>query len=136
MTIAIIQVDGAPFRCPDSRLWLVQSILTGRYGPGDPVAEAGVRRVLDLGAGCGEFALYAAARWQRSWVDCYEPDPELREMLEANGPAGMRVLNDAPTDWKVYDVVRIACEDALLEYADGTPLPGALVVLDYQVRAT
>ncbi|HZR99417.1 MAG TPA: FkbM family methyltransferase [Chloroflexota bacterium] len=50
----------------------------GRLRAGD------VRVVVDLGAGFGDFAIYAASRYPRSTVYAYEPSPESFVMLQEN----------------------------------------------------
>jgi FkbM family methyltransferase len=36
-----------------------------------------VDRVIDIGANCGAFAVWALSKWPGSQVDCYEPNPEV-----------------------------------------------------------
>ena len=125
-------------RCPTSRVAYVRSVLSGRYDSPDPPGVE-VRRVLDIGAGVGEFALYAAARWAGCWVDCWEPDAELRALLEENGPAGMRVIERVAEDWSAYQVIRMTTHDhgaGLVDAEYGSPkmTTGALLIVDYQER--
>lgn len=64
--------------------------------------------ILDLGANCGAFSIWASHRWPRSIIHAYEPHPKTFEYLEKNlknypnvykynygiGNPGMRVLMD------------------------------------------
>ena len=62
------------------------AVLNGEYKvPALPDAPE-VKRVLDLGAACGGFALWAIDRWPGCKVTCVEPDPDLRRYLRSNVP--------------------------------------------------
>lgn len=61
--------------CP----WIVQEV-EGYDIPG----LGGVRTVLDVGAHCGAFAVWAQTRWPGCSVTCYEPWPANYKALAAN----------------------------------------------------
>ena len=54
--------------------------------------DRGVRRVLDIGAGVGEFALWASSRWPGCWVDCIEWQSLAQSALRENVPLGTAVI--------------------------------------------
>lgn len=96
---------------PRSRVMLEKSIVAGRYN--HYPLPARVRRVLDVGAGVGGFALWAWKKWAPVWIDCCEPDPVLRELLKVNAPPGVRILDvSGPAiDAEPYDLIRHATAD-------------------------
>lgn len=59
----------------------VAAVLAGEY---DIPGLAGVQYVLDIGANCGSFALWASRRWPGAVVTCFEPWPENYTALRAN----------------------------------------------------
>lgn len=98
-----------PFKCPDNIRPYLQHVFDGEYDVKEFIVPA--PRVLDLGANCGAFALWALHRWPGAVLNCYEPHPETFKWLEVNtkpyvevgaitlhpfgiGEAGMRVLNE------------------------------------------
>jgi predicted RNA methylase len=100
-----------PFVFPPARELRVVPILRGRYAAqlaDEELAGVPVRRVLDLGAGCGEFACWAFRRWPGCWVDLIEYDPDLAAIATVNAPPGAKVLLGGDLRIDVYDVVRIA----------------------------
>jgi hypothetical protein len=58
------------FECPSESLDECASVLAGKYDRGlidlEPV-------ILDIGAGCGAFALWAIKQWPGATIHCYEP---------------------------------------------------------------
>jgi hypothetical protein len=98
------------FRFPLERQWICQSVLSGRYNWPKSDADAKVRRVLDLGAGCGEFMVHAWVRWPGCWVDYYEPDEQLARFAEMNAVPGSRRLPGClySDELEPYDVIRFA----------------------------
>ncbi len=67
--------------------------------------EPQVRRIVDIGAGIGAFAAYAALRWPYAWIDCYEEDEALARILRLNMPPGGRVFTKG-TELKSF----VACD--------------------------
>lgn len=112
------------------RLPELQSIMANRYGPA--TFEPGVRRVLDIGAGCGAFAHYAFFRWGNPWVDAWELEACEAPLLKENGPPGLRVLEAIPLDdWSPYDVIRIA---RAVPSGPRSVRAGCLMIVDHQQR--
>lgn len=118
---------GLSLSTPTARLAYAQSILSGaRYGElADRIAKGEFRRILDLGAGAGEFAAWVWSLDPRAWVTCVEPDPELRHLCALNAPPGTRVLEKEPDDSVAahWDLVRIATALDLETWVNqGSPL--------------
>lgn len=93
-----------PFTCPVNIAGHLAKVFSGEYDV--PLKSA--KRVIDLGANCGAFSIWATHRWPGCLVDAYEPHPDnflfLRENLKdypnvtvhnyAIGTPGMRALYD------------------------------------------
>lgn len=77
-----ISINLPNFLCPDNMRPHLQKVFSGEYDiPYDHPAP----RIIDLGANCGAFALWATHRWPHSRVYCYEPHPKIfSEFLEKN----------------------------------------------------
>jgi FkbM family methyltransferase len=103
-----INID-IPLRCPDNIRPYLQHVFDGEYDVKEFVIPA--PHIIDLGANCGAFSLWALHRWPGSQVFSYEPHPETYKWLEMNtkhyadigmiklnahgiGNPGLRVLND------------------------------------------
>jgi hypothetical protein len=93
-----IEVGGTPFTFPRSIEGSVAQVLKGKYDFGVLPDAPKVRRILDLGASVGDFACWAWFRWRNSWIDCYEPDRELRAFLMGNLPPGAAAYRTAVRD--------------------------------------
>jgi hypothetical protein len=113
------------FRYRSDREWLVKSVLQGgRYSMPRMPAEDTVRRVLDVGAGCGEFQLIAMLRWPGCWIDWVEEDEGLADLCEGNSvPGAKRVRLGAWIDINGYDVVRNTLTTRPLFKSLGQPVP-------------
>lgn len=61
-------------------------VLNGEYKAPKLPDEPAVRTVLDIGAACGAFALWALYRWPGCQVTCVEPDPDMAWYLRQNVP--------------------------------------------------
>jgi FkbM family methyltransferase len=67
---------------------MAESIFNGdEYDPRIPIED--VKRVLDIGANCGAFAVWALWMWRRNScipivINCYEPNPEAAKYCEIN----------------------------------------------------
>lgn len=61
-------------------------VLNGEYVAPVLPDEPAVHNVLDIGAACGGFALWALKRWPGCKVTCVEPDEDLRWYLNRNVP--------------------------------------------------
>lgn len=98
-----------PKECEKDVVSLLKEERALMFEPGEPF----VRRVLDLGANVGEFALFCRYRWPYAWVDCVEEDAEKCALCTLNGPTGTRVLTEPPgvkddLRWDAYDLVRVS----------------------------
>lgn len=93
-----------PFECPEDIRPHLHSVFAGEYDI--PLRTSGLK-ILDIGANCGAFALWAAHRFPLSDISSYEPHPENFKFLRNNtkgypvhthpwglGSAGMRPLYD------------------------------------------
>lgn len=94
-----------PLQCPKNIEPFLGKVFQGEYDVDIHLPRGA--RILDLGANCGAFALWAAHRWPGCEVMCFEPHPKVFEMLQMNtqaypqiqchnwgiGRPGMRVLN-------------------------------------------
>lgn len=69
------------FRCPKDMQWHLQKVFDGEY---DIPLAGDAYRIIDLGANCGAFAIWAAHRWPGSEIFCYEPIPDTFEYLRQN----------------------------------------------------
>lgn len=100
-----------PFICDEGiRPHLEKIFSGGEYEL--PITFQGGYKILDLGANCGAFALWAIHRWPGSQVTCYEPHPGIFAALTENtkdypeikchnygiGKPGIRVLFDGPNN--------------------------------------
>lgn len=73
------------FRCPPNMIGHLQKVFDGEYDIPLLTAEnSQPLKILDLGANCGAFALWAQKRWPGSFIFCYEPMPETFEFLKSN----------------------------------------------------
>lgn len=111
------------FKCPPNMTGHLQKVFDGEYD----VPVEGKFRILDLGANCGAFALWAFHRWPGSAIQCYEPHPETVRILEKNvagypkisivpravGTPGIRPLYNGPNN----------CGEASLHHMTNNPTP-------------
>lgn len=106
-----IKIDLPHFRCPANMAHHLKKVFEGEYdvpvtyGSGQPV-------ILDLGANCGAFAIWATHRWPGCVVHCFEPHPKAFEYLAGNvkpygniyahkyavGAPGLRPLINGPNN--------------------------------------
>lgn len=74
------------FNCPTGMVPHLGKVLKGEYDI--PYTEADAEgeplSVLDVGANCGAFTVFAKLRWPNCMVDAYEPLPSNFEFLVAN----------------------------------------------------
>lgn len=62
------------FDCPNNMTHHLQRVFDGEYEvPYDHPSPV----ILDLGANCGAFALWAKHRWPHAMIHCYEPHPKI-----------------------------------------------------------
>lgn len=71
------------FTCPLDCLAGVGEVFSGQYDIPATI-HAGTFRMLDIGANCGAFALWARRRWPQAEIICYEPQPDIFAYLQAN----------------------------------------------------
>lgn len=82
--IQTIQIEGFPFKYPKNLEGCVRGVLEGEYAfPKLPDAPP-IKRILDLGANVGAFAIWAHAQWPEAEILCYEPHPDAFKLLEEN----------------------------------------------------
>ncbi len=93
------------FYCPKDIQPHLEKVLQGEYEVRLP---GRAHRIIDLGANCGAFSVWASHRWPGSSVWAYEPHPENFKYLEQNltdysnvtahnyaiGDPGWRILGD------------------------------------------
>ena len=106
-----LSFDVPYFHCPPDMKPYLQKVFDGEYEV--PLIYAKEQPVvLDLGANCGAFAIWATHRWPGCKVHAFEPHPETFKYLEANvrqygniyahkyavGEAGLRVLHNGPNN--------------------------------------
>ena len=70
------------FTCPEEMLPHLKKTLEGEYGV--PWEADKPCLVLDVGANCGAFTVWARLAWPNSEVDAYEPNPDMYRFLLAN----------------------------------------------------
>lgn len=109
------------------------AVLAGRYihRLAKILGDRKPRRVLDLGAGIGGFALWAGIAWPFSWIDCWEGDPRIADVCKRNLPPGGRMLEDRELiDLEVnhYDVIRVTELTALASGNILRDFAGVLIV--------
>lgn len=94
------------FDCPESVRPHLVSVFAGEYDI--PLVSGEALRIIDLGANCGAFSLWAAHRWPGAEILAYEPHPQNCAFFEENlkafprvrlhnyavGTPGMRVLHN------------------------------------------
>ncbi len=95
-----------PFVCPENITPYLQEVFSGEYDAKITFANP---RILDLGANCGSYALWAIHRYPGATVMSFEPHPDTFKILERNvrefgnqikifnygvGSPGLRVLNE------------------------------------------
>lgn len=86
-----------------------QALMQGEREMVREEGEPFVRRILDLGAREGAFAVYSRLRWPYAWVDCLEGNELLRDLCLTNTPPGTRVFSKLD-DLVAYDLVRSTVE--------------------------
>jgi FkbM family methyltransferase len=79
------EVDGErrTMECPDMMVPHLKKVLRGEYEIEGLMFEK-PPTILDLGANVGAFAIWASQRWPGCIVHCYEPNPEMIDMLRYN----------------------------------------------------
>lgn len=70
-----------PFFCPDNIAKYLQKVFDGEYDVPLTLARA---KIIDLGANCGAFSLWALHRFPGAEIHAYEPHPETYEYLKKN----------------------------------------------------
>lgn len=93
-----------PFLCPENIRLHLEKVFAGEYEIPDVPAAS----ILDLGANCGAFSIWASHRFPGCKIDAYEPHPDNFLFLKKNltaysnvtlhnyavGDPGMRILSD------------------------------------------
>lgn len=99
---------GETVYCPADDADDAAALIKGERGYEPGPNEPEVKRILDLGANVGEFAVWARLRWPYAWVTCYEPDDAKRAICQLNVPPGTRVIDSLGLAAEHYDLVRIS----------------------------
>ena len=89
---------GRQFVCPEEMIPHLTKTLEGEYAvPWDAESPC---LVLDVGANCGAFTVWAKLSWPKCEVDAYEPNPEMVKFLKSNisGLEGVTVHESAVGD--------------------------------------
>lgn len=66
---------------PEAMHWAIKDVLEGEY---EAHYDGKGLDILDVGANCGSFAVWASARWPGSHVTSFEPHPETFKLLIEN----------------------------------------------------
>lgn len=66
---------------PEPMHYAIKDVLEGEY---EAHYDGRGLDILDVGANCGSFAIWAAARWPGSHITSFEPHPETFKLLTAN----------------------------------------------------
>lgn len=85
------------FVCPPSMLDDANDIFSGTEYDVPLNFNGAPPRVLDLGANCGAFAVWAGMRWPGAIIACYEPNPEALRYLRENVAPTVKVIEAAVT---------------------------------------
>jgi len=102
-TATLTDMGNAPFYFTERYKDMSMSILNGRYA--SQLLGLNPRKILDLGAGCGAFAVWCYKMWPYAWVYCEERDEFHHDLCQKNlGPGGRMVQHWA--EGKDYDIVR------------------------------
>ncbi len=133
------------FKFPEDCLAGVGEVFSGQYD--FPAVVNGQARVLDIGANCGAFAVWAQKRWPNCEVICYEPHPEIfRAFLKPNvagwpriecveaaigdpiGPCRLRPGTNTRLCSSLYDVGRQGNESMEVRVLHPSALPPAEII--------
>lgn len=93
-----IRSEERKFHFPDKMGPHIQKVMQGEYSvPWDKELPC---LVLDVGANCGSFAVWAKLSWPKAEIDAYEPNPEMVDYLRENirGLDGITVHESAVGD--------------------------------------
>lgn len=72
-----------PLLCPADMTSHLEKVFSGEYDVPN-VLFAAPPRILDLGANCGAFSVWASHRWPGSSISAYEPQPHVFHILKEN----------------------------------------------------
>jgi len=76
--------DQIKFECPLDCLPAVGEVFSGQYALPSSCSLSGVPTILDIGANCGAFTIWARMTCQGCRVFAYEPQPDIFEFLSRN----------------------------------------------------
>lgn len=93
-----------------------------------PLDEPHVFRMLDVGAGVGLFAAFAAIRWQYAWIDAYESRTAFSSVLRLNAQPGTRFFDEVPRPIPPCDALHVGAHVHDLEF-NGDQLKDLKVVV-------
>lgn len=89
--------DHVDFYYPKELYGCVMKVLRGEYEHPALPDYPKVRRVLDIGANIGAFAVWAYVKWPGCWIDSYEPNGGACEIYKRNAPPGAQIHEVAVT---------------------------------------
>ena len=73
------------FKCPENMTHHLKKVFEGEYDiPVNTTKSVPGMRILDVGANCGAFTLWAYHRWPLCKIESYEPHPESFKLLKEN----------------------------------------------------
>ena len=113
-----------PFNCPDNIKPFLEKVFLGEY---DIRGIFSSPTIIDLGANCGAYSVWAKHRFPDSIIYAYEPDPKTYEILLDNispykgintfnygiGTPGMRAFKKGKNN----------CGESSFHYIEDNPLP-------------
>lgn len=98
---------GETVYCPADDADDAAALIKGERGYEPGPNEPEVKRILDLGANVGEFAVWARLRWPYAWCSGVEPDDDKRAICTLNVPPGTQLMKSV-SEWQGRaDLVRI-----------------------------
>lgn len=112
----VLWPGASPIYVPRDEVEDISALLKGERALVREPGEPDIRRVLDLGANVGEFALWCRLRWPSAWVDCVVANLAAEDICALNVPDGARVLRTLSEYEESYDLIRVSNEDFIIPF--------------------